>query len=34
MIFQKGGRHLTHDFYLYNEKLEIASSFKYLGVTF
>ena len=34
MIFQKGGRHLTHDFYLYNEKLEVVSSFKYLGVTF
>ena len=34
LIFEKSSRHTNHDFYLYNEKLEIATSFKYLGVFF
>ena len=33
MIFDKG-RHTNHDFYLNNVKLEIVSSFKYLGIHF
>ena len=34
LIFEKGGRSTKYDFYLYNEKLENVSSFKYLGVYF
>jgi hypothetical protein len=34
LIFEKSNRHTFYDFYLYNEKLEIVSSFKYLGVYF
>ena len=33
MIFEKG-RHTNHDFYLNNVKLEMVSSFKYLGIHF
>lgn len=33
MIFEKG-RHTTFDFYLNNTKLEVVSSFKYLGMHF
>ena len=33
MIFEKG-RHTSYDFYLNNVKLEIVSTFKYLGVYF
>ena len=33
MIFEKG-RNTSHDFYLNNVKLEIVSSFKYLGIHF
>ena len=34
LIFEKSIRHTHYDFYLYNEKLETVSSFKYLGVYF
>ena len=34
LIFEKGTRHTYYDFYLYNEKLEIVTSFKYLGIYF
>ena len=34
LIFEKSTRHSHYDFFLYNEKLEIVTSFKYLGVTF
>ena len=34
LIFEKGGRGTNYDFYLYNEKLEMVNSFKYLGVFF
>ena len=33
MIFEKG-RHTSYDFYLNNTKLEVVTSFKYLGVYF
>ena len=33
MIFEKG-RHTSYDFYLNNTKLEIVTTFKYLGVYF
>ena len=33
MIFEKG-RHTTYDFYLNNKKLELVTSFKYLGIHF
>ena len=33
MIFERG-RHTSYDFYLNNAKLEVVSSFKYLGVHF
>lgn len=33
MIFERG-RHTTHNFYLYNQQIEIVSSFKYLGIYF
>lgn len=33
LIFEKG-RHTKYEFYLYNEKLEIVTSFKYLGIYF
>ena len=33
MIFEKG-RHTSHDFYLNNVKLEVVTSFKYLGIHF
>ena len=33
MIFERG-RHTSYDFYLNNAKLEVVSSFKYLGVYF
>ena len=32
LIFEKGGRYSIYNFYLYNEQLEVVSSFKYLGV--
>ena len=32
LIFAKGSRHTNYDFYLYGEKLEIVTSFKYLGI--
>ena len=32
MIFESCSRPTTHNFYLYNEKLEVVSSFKYLGM--
>ena len=31
---KKPSRHTHHDFYLYNEKIEVVTSFKYLGVYF
>ena len=31
---KKSSRHTNYDFYLYNEKLEIVTSFIYLGVYF
>lgn len=34
LIFEKGGRYSNYNFYLYNEQLEVVSSFKYLGVYF
>lgn len=34
LIFEKGSRHTKYDFYLYGEKLEIVTSFKYLGIYF
>ena len=34
LIFEKSNRHTNYDFYLYNEKLEVVKSFKYLGVYF
>ena len=34
LIFEKGSRSTHYDFYLYNEKLENVSSFKYLDVYF
>ena len=34
LIFEKSTRHSHYDFFLYNEKLEIVTSFKYLGVYF
>ena len=34
LIFEKGGRHLNYNFCLYNEQLEVISSFMYLGVYF
>ena len=33
MIFENG-RHTTHNFFIYNQPIEIVSSFKYLGVYF
>ena len=33
MIFEKG-RPTTYDFFLYDKKLEVVSSFKYLGIYF
>ena len=33
MIFEKG-RHTNYDFYLNNIKLEVVTSFKYLGIHF
>ena len=33
MIFEKG-RHSTYDFYLNDVKLELVTSFKYLGIHF
>lgn len=32
MIFEKG-RHTTYDFYIYNTRIELVNSFKYLGIT-
>ena len=34
LIFEKGNQYTNYDFYLYNEKLEVVSSFKYLGIYF
>ena len=34
LIFEKCIEPTLYDFYLYNEKLEIVTSFKYLGVYF
>ena len=34
LIFEKNNRHTNYDFYLYGEKLEVVTSFKYLGVYF
>ena len=34
MIFEKSRYHTTYDFYINNTKLEIVSSFKYLGMPF
>ena len=34
IIFEKGGRHTNYNFFLYGEKLEIVTSFKYLGIHF
>ena len=34
LIFEKSNRYTNYDFYLYNEKLEVVKSFKYLGVYF
>ena len=34
LIFEKSSIHTTFDFYLYNEKLEVVTSFKYLGIYF
>lgn len=34
LIFEKCNRHTSYDFYLYGEKIEVVSSFKYLGVIF
>ena len=34
LIFEKRGRHTDYNFYLYNEKLEIVTSFRYLGIHF
>ena len=34
LIFEKSNIHTNYDFYLYNEKLEVVKSFKYLGVYF
>ena len=34
MIFEKGRYYTQHDFYLYNVKLELVTSFKYLGIHF
>ena len=34
LIFEKSSRNTHYNFYLYNEKLEAVSSFKYLGVYF
>ena len=34
LIFEKGNQYTNYDFYLYNEKLEVVSSFKYLGINF
>ena len=34
MIFEKSRYHTTYDFYINNTKLEIVSSFKYLGMHF
>ena len=33
LIFEKG-RHTSNDFYLFNQRLEVVTSFKYLGVYF
>ena len=33
LIFEKG-RHTTYEFYLYDAKLELVTSFKYLGIHF
>ena len=32
MIFEKGRCNTIHDFFLYNEKLENVTCFKYLGI--
>ena len=32
LILEKGGRHTTYDFYLYNKRLEIVTSFKHLKI--
>ena len=32
LIFEKAGSYTIHNFYLYNEQLEVVSSFKYLRV--
>ena len=32
LIFEKGDRHTTYDFYSYNKRLEIVTSFKYFGI--
>ena len=34
IIFEKSNIHTTFDFYFYNEKLEVVTSFKYLGIYF
>ena len=34
LIFEKGNFYTYYDFYLYGEKLEIVTSFKYLGIYF
>ena len=34
LIFEKSTRHTHYDFNLYNEKLEVVTSFKYLGIYF
>ena len=34
LIFEKSKESTHYDFYLYNKKLEVVSSFKYLGVYF
>ena len=34
LIFEKGGRHTNYNFFLYGEKFEIVTSFKYLGIHF
>ena len=33
-IFEKGTRHTNYDLYLYGKKLELVTSFKYLGINF
>lgn len=34
LIFEKGTRHTNYDFFLYGKRLELVTSFKYLGIYF